>query len=120
MPIVIMMQLITNKGGYMKIPSLRSIERMIKMAPIIKDVFTPTPTESESKSQISKLEDAVHNKNAAIFKLRQERKAMKRLIFSSNTRIKDLEKQVWGLEENLDNCKHEMERMQLTLTKEGL
>ena len=45
---------------------------------------------------------------------------MKRLIFSSNTRIKDLEKQVWGLEENLDNCKYEIDKMQLILTKEGL
>ena len=34
--------------------------------------------------------------------------------------IKGLEKQVWGLEENLDNCKYEMDRMQLILTKEGL
>ena len=96
------------------------LERVLRMAPIIKDVFTPTPTESESKTQINKLEDVVHNKNAEIFKLRQERKAMKRLIFSSNTRIKDLEKQVWGLEENLDNCKHEIDKMQLILTKEGL
>jgi len=96
------------------------LERVLRMAPIIKDVFTPTPTESESKTQINKLEDVVHNKNAEIFKLRQERKAMKRLIFSSNTRIKDLEKQVWGLEENLDNCKYEIDKMQLILTKEGL
>ena len=96
------------------------LERVLRMAPIIKDVFTPTPTESESKAQISKLEDVVHNKNAEIFNLRQERKAMKRLIFSSNTRIKDLEKQVWSLEENLDNCKHEIDKMQLILTKEGL
>jgi len=96
------------------------LERVLRMAPIIKDVFTPTPTESESKTQINKLEDVVHNKNAEIFKLRQERKAMKRLIFSSNTRIKDLEKQVWGLEENLDNCNHEIDKMQLILTKEGL
>ena len=96
------------------------LERVLRMAPIIKDVFTPTPTESESKAQISKLEDVVHNKNAEIFNLRQERKAMKRLIFSSNKRIKDLEKQVWGLEENLDNCKHEIDKMQLILTKEGL
>ena len=96
------------------------LERVLRMAPIIKDVFTPTPTESESKAQISKLEDVVHNKNAEIFNLRQERKAMKRLIFSSNKRIKDLEKQVWDLEENLDNCKHEIDKMQLILTKEGL
>ena len=96
------------------------LERVLRMAPIIKDVFIPTPTESESKAQISKLEDTVHDKNAEIFNLRQERKAMKRLIFSSNTRIKDLEKQVWGLEENLDNCKHEIDKMQLILTKEGL
>ena len=80
------------------------LERVLRMAPIIKDVFTPTPTESESKAQINKLEDVVHNKNAEIFKLRQERKVMKRLIFSSNTRIKDLEKQVWDLEQNVENC----------------
>ena len=96
------------------------LERVLRMAPIIKDVFTPTPTESESKTQINKLEDVVHNKNAEIFNLRQERKAMKRLIFSSNEKIKGLEKQVWGLEENLDNCKHEIDKMQLILTKEGL
>jgi len=54
------------------IPSLYKIERMIKMAPIIKDVFTSTPAEADSMSQIRKLEDALHDKKAEICKLREK------------------------------------------------
>ena len=95
------------------------LERVLRMAPIIKDVFIPTPTESESKAQINKLEDVVHNKNAEIFNLRQERKAMKRLIFSSNEKIKGLEKQVWDLEENLENCSYELNILNNAINNSG-
>ena len=95
------------------------LERVLRMAPIIKDVVIPTPTESESKAQINKLEDVVHNKNAEIFKLRQERKAMKRLIFSSNEKIKGLEKQVWDLEENLENCSYELNILNNAINNSG-
>ena len=54
------------------IPSLYKIEKMIKMAPIIKDVFTSTPAEADSMSQIRKLEDALHDKKAEICKLREK------------------------------------------------
>jgi uncharacterized protein Yka (UPF0111/DUF47 family) len=54
---------------------------------------------SEHNALIKKLEDTLYNKRAEIYALRET--------------IKDLE-------ENLDNCKYEMEKMQLILTKEGL
>ena len=73
----------------MKIPSLRSIERIVKMVPVVKDLLPNN--ESESGSQIQNLKDALHNKNADIFKLRQKIKRMKRLLFSNNEKIKDLE-----------------------------
>ena len=54
---------------------------------------------SEHNALIKKLEDTLYNKRAEIYALRET--------------IKDLE-------ENLDNCKYEIEKMQLILTKEGL
>ena len=59
-----------------KLPSLYKIERMIRMAPIIKEVFASAPTESDSISQIRKLEDALHDKKAEICKLRERIKEL--------------------------------------------
>ena len=79
----------------MKIPS----------GPLFKELFPTTnkikfdELEFEHNALIKKLEDTLHNKRAEICALRET--------------IKDLE-------ENLDNCKYEMEKMQLILTKEGL
>ena len=54
----------------MKIPSLRSIERVVKMVPVVKDLFPNN--ESEYYDKIRKLEDALHDKKAEICKLREK------------------------------------------------
>ena len=55
----------------MKIPSLRSIERVVKMVPVVKDLL---PNNNESESSLLKIiknqEDALHDKKAEICKLR--------------------------------------------------
>ena len=97
MLMIFMTQSITNRGGAMKLPSLRNIERTLKMVPLVKDLL---PINSESESGLLKLikqqEDTIHNKNADIFKLRQERKAMKRILFSNNKKIELLEETIGG------------------------
>jgi chromosome segregation ATPase len=97
-----------------KIPTIPfyKIERAVRMLPIVKEVLAPAPTESESHSQITKLKDIIHNKNAEIFKLRQERKSMKRLLFSNNENIKDLE-------ENLENCMYELNILNNAINNTG-
>ena len=70
----------------MKIPFCK-IERAVRMLPIIKEVFAPSNTEDPKTNKL--LSDALHDKKAEICKLRE--------------RIKDLEKHVWDLEENLEN-----------------
>ena len=54
----------------MKLPSLRSIERVVKMVPVVKDLLPNN--ESEYYDKIRKLEDALHDKKAEIFTLRQK------------------------------------------------
>lgn len=57
----------------MKLPSLRNIERTLKMIPLVKDIL---PINSESESSLLKLikqqEDALHDKKAEICKLREK------------------------------------------------
>ena len=80
-----------------KIPSLRNIESVIRMVPVVKDLLPSNKAglnsliQLESITQISKLEDIIHNKNAEIFNLRQERKDMKRMLFSNNEKLKKVE-----------------------------
>ena len=98
----------------MKLPTIPfyKIERVIRVLPIVKEVFATAPTESESRVQITKLKDTIHNKNAEIFKLRQLRKSMKRLLFSNNEDIKDLE-------ENLENCMYELNILNNAVNNNG-
>ena len=55
----------------MKLPSLRNIEKVIKMVPVVKDLL---PNNNESESSLLKIiknqEDALHDKKAEICKLR--------------------------------------------------
>ena len=53
------------------------IERVVRMLPVIKKVFEPAQQDSNLVKVVKQLEDALHNKKAEIFTLRQ--------------RIKDLE-----------------------------
>ena len=111
---ITMMQLTINKGGTMKLPTIPfyKIERVIRVLPIVKDVFATTPNESDSRIQIGKLKDIIHNKNAEIFKLRQQRKSMKRKLFANNENIKDLE-------ENLENCMYELNILNNAINNTG-
>ena len=69
----------------MKIPIIPfyKIERVVRMLPIIKEVFKPDSIEHPKTVKL--LEDALHNKKSEIFTLRQK--------------IKDLE-------EKLNNCNY--------------
>ncbi len=61
----------------MKLPSLRNIERVIKMVPLVKDIL-PVNSESESSllTIIKNQEDALHDKKAEICKLRERIKQL--------------------------------------------
>ena len=95
-----------------KIPSLRSIESVIRMVPVVKDLLPSNKDGLNSFSQVAKLNDIIHNKNAEIFNLRQERKDMKRVLFSNNKKIKDLE-------ENLENCAYELNILNNAINNTG-
>ena len=73
------------------------IERVVRMLPIIKEVFASDRIEDPKTNKL--LKDDLWNKKAEICKLRE--------------RIKDLE-------ENLDNCRHEItvSHAQISILKE--
>ena len=101
----------------MKIPSLHTIEKVVKMVPLVKDLLPSNKDGlnsliNESEYKIKKLEDTLHDKNADIFKLRQKIKRMKRLLFSNNEKIKDLE-------ENLENCAYELNILNNAINNRG-
>ena len=61
-----------SKEENVKLPSLRNIEKVIKMVPIVKDLLPNNNNESESSllKIIKNQEDALHDKKAEICKLR--------------------------------------------------
>ena len=61
----------------MKLPSLRNIEKVVKMMPLVKDML-PINSESESSllAIIKNQEDALHDKKAEICKLREKIKEL--------------------------------------------
>ena len=81
----------------MKIPIIPfyKIERVVRMLPVIKEVFMTNSTENPKTVKL--LEDALHNKKSEIFTLRQK--------------IKDLE-------EDLDNTKWTLTKKQEELDGE--
>jgi len=111
-----MTQSIINKGGIMiKIPSLHSIERVVRMVPIVKDLLPSNKAGlnsliNEPEYKITKLKNTLHDKNADIFKLRQKIKRMKRLLFSNNEKIEKLEKIV-------ESCKYQINLLTKALLK---
>jgi len=74
-----------------KIPSLRSIERVIKMVPIVKELL---PSNSESESgllQIIKEKDRyIGNKKYDITKLREENADLRQKVKDLEFMLKDL------------------------------
>ena len=81
----------------MKIPIIPfyKIERVVRMLPIIKEVFKPDSIENPKTVKL--LEDALHNKKSEIFTLRQKIK---------------------NLEEDLDNTKWTLTKKQEELDGE--
>ena len=67
----------------MKLPSLRNIEKVIKMVPVVKDLL-PNNNNSESESSLLKIiknqEDALHDKKAEICKLRIKVKDLEQVL----------------------------------------
>ena len=82
----------------MKLPSLRNIERTLRMAPLLRDLL---PSHNESESGLLKIlkekEKYIHNKRAEITKLREK---------------------IQDLEENLDNTKWMLTKKQEELDGE--
>lgn len=69
------------KLPFIKMPfSMRDLDTAVRMAPIIKKVFTsesePEPGEPELAGTIKKLENTLHDKKAEIFTLRQKIKEL--------------------------------------------
>tara|TARA_Y100001951_G_scaffold6435_1_gene3997 strand:+ start:49 stop:306 length:258 start_codon:yes stop_codon:yes gene_type:complete len=64
-----------------KLPSLRNIERVVKMMPLVKDML-PINSESESSllAIIKNQEDALHDKKAEICKLRIKVKDLEQVL----------------------------------------
>ena len=86
-----------------KIPSLRSIESVIRMVPVVKDLLPSNKDGLNSlidapAYKIKKLEDALHDKKAEICKLREK--------------IKELE-------ENLETCAYELNILNNAINNRG-
>ena len=78
-----------------KIPSLRSIESVIRMVPVVKDLLPSNKDGlnsliNEPAYKIKKLEDALHDKKAEICKLREDKKAMQEKIKELEDRVNDV------------------------------
>lgn len=57
----------------MKVPSIRTIERVVNLIPVVKDLIPKHPTEDTGLlAIIKKQEDELHNKKAEICKLREK------------------------------------------------
>ena len=65
----------------MKLPSLRNIERVVRMVPLVKDIL---PINGGSDSGLLEIiknqEDALHDKKAEIFKLRIKVKDLEQVL----------------------------------------
>ena len=99
------------------IPTMvKTVERVVRIVPFVKDLIPSNKDGlnlliNEPEYKVKKLKDTLHDKNADIFKLRQKIKRMKRLLFSNNEKIKDLE-------ENVENCKYQINLLTKVLIKE--
>lgn len=79
------------------IPSLRDIERVTRVIPVLKDLL-PNRNESDSSllNIIKQQEDALTDKKAEICKLRET--------------VAELKTKLLDLNENLENCQYELKR----------
>ena len=95
---------------------VKTVERAVRIVPFVRELLPSNKDGlnsliNESEYKIKKLEDTLHDKNADIFNLRQKIKRMKRLLFSNNEKIK-------YLEENVENCKYQINLLTKALIKE--
>ena len=92
---------VKQKGEYMKIPSLRTVERVVNLVPVFKDLL-PSISESELSlvETIKKLEDALHDKKADICTLREKMDNLNKTIKSMEKKEIRLQKKI----KELENC----------------
>ena len=89
-----------------KIPSLRNIESVIRMVPVVKDLLPSNKAGLNSlidapAYKIRKLEDALHDKKAEICKLRENIKELEQVLVIVNDQYKDAQKKIELLQETI-------------------
>ena len=89
-----------------KIPSLRNIESVIRMVPVVKDLLPSNKDGlnsliNEPAYKIKKLEDALHDKKAEICKLREQIEELEGVLIIVNDQYKDAQKKVELLQETI-------------------
>ena len=114
---VITMQLIINKGGAMKLPSLRSIERTLKMIPMVKDMLPINNNNSDS--ELSRLIKLVKQQEDTIYAKKQEIAVLKKKVEDLEGIYKSLKRRTWELEENLETCNYELNILNNAINNSG-
>ena len=89
-----------------KIPSLRNIESVIRMVPVVKDLLPSNKAGLNSlidapAYKIRKLEDALHDKKAEICKLRENIKELEQVLIITHDELKDAQKKIELLQETI-------------------
>ena len=101
-----------------KIPSLRNIESVIRMVPVVKDLLPSNKAGLNSlidapAYKIRKLEDALTDKKAEICKLREKIQEVENVLTKQTSLIKELEEVLIVTHDQLRDAQNK-------LTKEGL
>ena len=89
-----------------KIPSLRNIESVIRMVPVVKDLLPSNKAGLNSlidapAYKIRKLEDALHDKKAEICKLRENIKELEQVLVITHDELKDAQNKIELLQETI-------------------
>ena len=89
-----------------KIPSLRNIESVIRMVPVVKDLLPSNKAGLNSlidapAYKIRKLEDALHDKKAEICKLRENIKELEQVLIITHDELKAAQNKIELLQETI-------------------
>ena len=89
-----------------KIPSLRNIESVIRMVPVVKDLLPSNKAGLNAlidapAYKIRKLEDALTDKKAEICKLRENIEELEQVLVIVNDQYKDAQKKIELLQETI-------------------
>ena len=89
-----------------KIPSLRNIESVIRMVPVVKDLLPSNKAGLNSlidapAYKVRKLEDALHDKKAEICKLRENIKELEQVLIITHDELKDAQNKIELLQETI-------------------